>query len=76
MQVFEDISKYSTIILIVGAILFVLGFLLKGNAKKSTGTAVVSTLFLTLGSGLLILALFKWISDSLGNWGFFSDRML
>ena len=78
MEIFTDIdiSQFTTVFLIVGAILFVLGFLLRGNAKKSSVSSVISMLFLTVGSILLLLAAFKWISQSFNDWGIFSDRML
>jgi uncharacterized membrane protein len=76
MDFLEELAKYSTIIFVIGLVLFVVGFLLKANAKKDTAASVFSTIFLTIGVFLLMIALGKWISDSIGNWSFISDRMI
>jgi membrane-bound ClpP family serine protease len=76
MEVFTDLAQFSTIFAIVGAILFVLGFLLKGNAKKDTAAGVISTILITLGVVGLLFAGAQWISQSITNWNFFSDRMI
>ncbi len=76
MEVFTDLSQYSTIFAVVGAVLFVLGFLLKGNAKKDTAAGVISTIMITVGVIGLLFAAAQWISQSITGWNFFSDRML
>lgn len=76
MEVFTDLSQYSMIFAVVGAILFVLGFLLKGNAKKDTAAGVISMILITVGVIGLFFAAAQWISQSVSGWNFFSDRML
>lgn len=76
MEVFADLSQYSTIFAVVGAILLVLGFLVKGNAKKDTVAGVFSMILITVGAIGLLFAAAQWISQSFSDWGFFSDRMM
>lgn len=76
MEVFEDLAKYSTEILIGGIITFVLGFLMKRSAKKDTALSVIATIFLTIGTFLLFLSILRWIAECLKTWGFISDRMI
>lgn len=76
MEVFADLTKYAPIFAVVGAILFVLGLLLKANSKKETASGVISMIMMTLGVVLLLFATVQWISQSFGDWKIFSDRML
>lgn len=77
MEIFTDLSKYSTIFAIVGAVLFVIGMLVRGgNQEKKTGTSVISMLIITIGAILLLFAASNWIMQSLKDWNVFSERML
>ncbi|MBR1801626.1 hypothetical protein IJ768_00125 [Candidatus Saccharibacteria bacterium] len=77
MEIFTDLSKYSTIFAIVGAVLFVIGMLVRGgNQEKKTGTSVISMLIITIGVILLLFAASNWIMQSLKDWNVFSERML
>ena len=76
MEVFADLTKYAPIFAIVGAVLFVLGFLLRANSKKDTATGVISMILMTVGVISLVFAAVQWISQSFGDWEVFSDRML
>lgn len=75
MEVFTDLAQFAMPAAIAGGIIFVLGFLLKANAKKETASSVFSTLMLTVGAVLLLFAAATWISQSFESWGLFSDRM-
>ena len=77
MEIFTDLSKYSTIFAIVGAVLFVIGMLVRGgNQENKTGTSVISMLIITIGAILLLFAASNWIMQSLKDWNVFSERML
>ena len=77
MEIFTDLSKYSTLFAIVGAVLFVIGMLVRGgNQEKKTGTSVISMLIITIGVILLLFAASNWIMQSLKDWNVFSERML
>lgn len=76
MEVFTDLSQFMVPAAIIGGILFVLGFLLKGNAKKDTAASIISTLLLSIGVVLLLFAGITWASKSIENWGIFSDKMI
>lgn len=76
MNIFADLSQFAMPAAIIGGILFVLGFYLKGNAKKDTASSLFSMLFLTVGVILLLFAASVWISQSFSSWNFFSDRMI
>ena len=77
MEIFTDLSKYSTIFAIVGAVLFVIGMLVRGGTQeKKTGTRVISMLIITIGAILLLFAASNWIMQSLKDWNVFSERML
>lgn len=76
MEVFTDLSQFAVPAAIIGGILFVLGFLLKANAKKETLSSVFSTLMLTVGVAFILFAAATWISQAIDDWGVFSDKML
>lgn len=76
MEVFTDLSQFTVPAAIIGGILFVLGLLLKANAKKETASSVISTLMLSVGVVFLLFAAANWVSKAFEDWGFFSDRML
>lgn len=75
MEVFKDITEYTPALLIGGIILFGLGFLLRGKAKKSAVCAVFSVLFLVLGSACLAIVIIKFIGDTISGWQNYSEVM-
>jgi amino acid permease len=77
MEVFEDLSKYSTIFAIVGAVLFVIGMLVRGgNQEKKTGASVIAMIMISVGLVLLIYAISNWVTTGISDWSNYSERML
>ncbi|MBR1875258.1 hypothetical protein IJ798_02695 [Candidatus Saccharibacteria bacterium] len=64
----------NTIILIAGIILLVLGFLLRGNAKRNTAIGVISMFLMTLGAAALIYCAAKWIGNNFNIWQDYSTK--
>ncbi|MDO4967799.1 MAG: hypothetical protein Q4E70_03510 [Candidatus Saccharibacteria bacterium] len=64
----------NTIILIVGIVLFLIGFLMRGSAKANTAVGVISMFFMTAGAAALIYCLAQWIGTSFTGWQDYSDK--
>lgn len=73
---YNVLMDINTILLILGVGLFLIGFLMRGNTKKSAGVAVVSMLLRTAGALMLLFVISQWVMKTLEGWGFFSDRMI
>ena len=71
-----DMKKFAPIFAIIGAVLFVLGFLMRGGTKKSTGVGVISMVLRTIGIVLLLIAISYWVTTSFSEWNKYSDKML
>ena len=77
MEIFADLSQYATLFAIIGAVLFVIGMLIRGgNQEKKVGASVVAMIFITIGVILLLFAASNWITDSFKGWKSFSDSMI
>lgn len=76
MLEFLNLAQNAPIFLTVGIVLFVIGFLMSGNAKKNNVAGVFSMLLKTIGIILALIAISYWVTTSLTNWSEYSDRML
>lgn len=76
MQVLNDFSQYTPIIATVGVIAVILGFFLKGEAKKNTGSAVFSMILLAIGAACLIYALSQWLPSLFKGWDDYGQKYL
>ena len=74
-DVINDLSQFAMPAFIVGIVVFILGFLLRGNAKKSVAVGFFSMLFLTIGADLILFAASTWFSGTVDDWNSFSGRM-
>ncbi len=74
-DVINDLSQFAMPAFIVGIVVFILGFLLRGNAKKSIAVGFFSMLFLTVGAVLILFAVANWVSDTVDSWNAFSGKM-
>ncbi len=73
---FLNLAQTAPIFMTVGAVMFVLGFLLSGNAKKSAGAGVFSMFLKTVGIVLMLIAAAYWVTTSLTDWADYSKKML
>ena len=64
----------NTIILIVGVVLFLIGFLMRGNAKANTAVGVISMFLMTAGAIALLYCLAQWVGTSFTGWQEYSDK--
>ena len=77
MEVLTDLAQYSTLFAVIGAVLFVVGMLIRGgNTQKKVGSSVVAMLFITIGIILLLFAAANWVTDGFTAWNTYSERML
>ena len=75
MLEFLNLEQNAPIFAVVGAISFILGFILKGNAKKSNGAGVGSMFLMTIGAVALLIAISYFVTTSLTDWAEYSERM-
>ena len=73
---FLNLAQTAPIYMTIGVVMFVLGFLLSGNAKKSAGVGVISMLLKTIGIILALIAASYWITTAIAGWSDYSDMML
>lgn len=73
---FLNLAQNAPIFLTVGIVLFIIGFAISGNAKKSAGIGVLSMFFKTVGIILALIAISYWVTTSFTSWSEYSDRML